>query len=141
MKLTEIFIFAWNFFLNFLKSIFKPAPDTRYKLFFENGLIKHNANDANMIPVCLNQDYSLEFKHNGKIVNIFKVSDGNGNEMLFGLPIFCTFDLTISLIDNCLFEQIESKSFKRGDFIDYKSIFDGHMLFKHIEPVNHVKQE
>jgi len=118
----NILFVIFNYILNILKSIFRPVPDLRYKLFFENNLIK-NSLDECLIPFELPNEFDVELLVNDKKINLPVFTERN-KKFICGLPIITNGETKIIVIDIIEDEVIYNITYEKNKIVNYNEIYD-----------------
>lgn len=127
MDFIQALMLIFNFIINSLKSVFKPDPDMRFKLHFDDGYVHDQMDNFKLCPVQLNTLYSIELRKHEHQINLFETTHNN-KKYIVGLPVYCDDDITIILIDTTMDEEIYRHTVKKGHFINYHDIFKGHKV-------------
>lgn len=128
MDFIQTILLIFNFIINSFKSVFKPDPDMRFKLYYNNGYVHDQMDNFKLCPVQLNKIYNIEIRKNGHQINLFETTHNN-KKYIVGLPVYCDDDITIILIDTTMDEEISRHTVKKGNFINYQDILKGYNAF------------
>lgn len=123
MKMTwfEIFLMVYHFIVNTLRGIYKPQPDTRYKLKLEGDFIVNSFGDK-LSSVLLNSDFFLEVEVDDTKLKFPTFSKNSNVIAICGLPLVSLGETKINVIDNISDEIVCSFNYKNGEFINYVEI-------------------
>lgn len=123
------FVFFYSFLNNFLRGIFKPEPDTRFKLSHQdNGLVRDSV-ETTLFPVKVDMNFSIEIEYANENIILRKQGSNGLYDLICGLPITAPDKLLIKIVDEIDNEIVQTYTYEKGDFIDYKKINDDHSLF------------
>lgn len=111
-------MFLFSFLTNTMKSIFRPAPDMRYKLNLNDSIVSDKVS-TKMIPLKANKFFNVHIHVDDIKIDIFHI-----DSHYCGLPIVSNGETKIEIFDILGDEIIGEYTFKHGEFIDYKLIND-----------------
>ncbi len=119
-------VYAFNLIWNTLRSFFESKPDLRYRLTFEDGLVKNEIDTGKAIfPLQIKEGFSIRITQNQTKYSPFACSKflnssvKKKGQILYGLPIRAETDITISIYDDLEDDLHKSKIFTTGQYIEY----------------------
>lgn len=120
MEIMMIIMAIITFIRNNLAYIFKPDPDMRYKLQFNEGSFKNEIDSFTIFTVIINNKYKFELYENDIMVPLLTTKVGN-KIFIAGLPIIARCNTTIKIYDK-QDELISSDDFNEDHYINYEKI-------------------
>lgn len=117
-SIKDMIILIFGFFINIMKSIFKPDADLRYRLHLDDNIIKDKVS-TNMIPLKASKYFNVHITVDNKKIDIFHI-----DSHYCGLPIVSSGETVIEIFNVLEDEVIGKYSFNKNEFIDYKKIND-----------------